>query len=506
MLKLQKQDSTASQNSNHRGIEDSALLRDTASERTMLGTIIKHGKNALVDVQDSVTSTDFSLPINRAIFTCLENLAEDPNCEVFDLESVKMKAKTLGFGDFLQSSKDLEYIELLDSVYADKDNLNMFALQIKKYSVARDLYKRYSDAQQYLRNIDGTEDLAEIIQKAESQIVDYVTGIEGANCLENLCENLEEYIEEAVAAEPVDQVGLPTGFPTWDAAIGGGPRPATITVVGARPKTGKSFHAMNVSLNLVRNGIPVLYLDTELTGGYQKDRMICIDSGCPLLSFETRQFNKNAALIEKVRNSGKLLQGLPFEYQNIGGMSHTEALALARRWIVKNIGFNANGQANHCAIIYDYMKLTTASTLTKVTPEYIVLGLMLTEMHNFAMKYGVPIIGYVQLNREGIDNDDGSVIAGSDRILWLCSSMSLLRNKNQNDVDLNCGFEHGNKKISILETRQGPGLEEEMDYINLKASLKPKIGPLQATGLMTEGLRFCELAGLNVNNGIPNQQ
>lgn len=36
--------------------------------------------------------------------------------------------------------------------------------------------------------------------------------------------------------ETVDQIGIPTGFPLWDKAIGGGLRRGTISVISARSK------------------------------------------------------------------------------------------------------------------------------------------------------------------------------------------------------------------------------------------------------------------------------
>lgn len=463
-------------------------LRDTGSERALLGTIIKYGKDALIDADGLVTPTDFSLPINKAVFASLKALSEETSCSTFDIESIKLKMKSLGFNDYLSNAKDIEYLELLESVNFDQENIPLFGIQIKKYSVVRDLYDRYSDAISYLQNISGNETLSDIIREAEGKIIDYVSGVDNSNSLEPLAEDIEEYIRQCIEAEIVDQVGIPTGFPLYDEAIGGGLRRGTVTVKGARPKTGKSFDALNSGINVALLGIPVLYLDTELTASYQKNRLISIHSGCPLYTFETGKFKKDKELVEKVIESGQVIKNMPFFYENISGMSHTEALALARRWLVKHVGFREDGKANDCLIIYDYMKLTSGASLTKVTPEYIVLGLMLTEMHNFSVKYDLPILGYVQLNRDGIDGQDTDVVAGSDRILWLCSSLSLLKNKDENDLSLGCGWEHGNKKLVVVETRHGSGLETFGDYINLKASLRPNVNKEEATGHITEGL------------------
>jgi replicative DNA helicase len=470
-------------------------LRDAGNERALLSSLVKYGKDAFVDADGIIDPTDFGFPINKAIYLSLRALNEDPNCHAFDIESIKMKIKTLGLTEYFQSNKDLEYLELLDTCSFDRNNIQMFALQIKKYAVARDLYTRYTDASKYLENITGNESLAEIIRSAENRIVDFVTGTDNGNALEQITENLEEYIKQALEEEVVDQVGLPTGFPIYDDAIGGGPRPGTVTMKGARPKTGKSFDALNTGLNVAKRGIPVFYLDTELTQSYQRNRLICIESTCPLYDFETRRFKHSKNWVEAVVDASKRIDNIPFYYQSISGMSHTEALALVRRWLVKHVGFKEDGTANDCLVIYDYMKLTSGAGLTSVTPEFILLGLMLTECHNFAVKYNIPILGYVQLNRDGIDAEDTSVVAGSDRILWLCSSLSIFKNKTEDDANLGCGFEHGNKKLVVLETRHGSGLEVDGDYINLKCSLRPNINKTEACGLIKEGFRRSEVQG-----------
>ena len=446
-----------------------------------------------------MNSTDFALSTNKAIWQCIDNIYNDENCTGFDTDTIRIKAKLLGLEEHFKNKKELEYLELLNASNFSKENLPTFAIQVKKLSVVRDLHQRYKDASSYIENIKGTESLSDIIATAEGQIVDFVTGIDSGNQLKNLSNNIEEYVELMLEREEVDQIGIPTGFPLWDNAIGGGLRRGTISVIAARPKQGKSLMALNMARNIAKRQIPVLYLDTELTESYQKDRLLSLTSGCPIRKLETGKFKHYNELIEKLRNAGKEIKDYKFYYESIAGMSHTEALALARRWIVKNVGFNENGEANDCVIIYDYMKLTSGNQLTKVTPEYILLGLMLTDMHNFAVKYSVPFLGFVQVNREGIDNDDTSIIAGSDRILWLCSNMSVMRNKDETDIEMGSSWESGNKKLSVLETRHGAGLSYDNDYINLHAMLKPKISEEEGTGHIREGLMHSDIVGKHVN-------
>lgn len=460
-------------------------LSDLASERSILSTIIKNGKDALLDATAVLESDDFSLKLNRDLYTCLVSLEEEA-LEEFDIESVKLKINAFGFDYILKNKEYTQYLEMLFEGFYDTKNLSMFLYQVKKYSITRGLYKNYSNAIGYLESLEGHEKLSEIIANAETEVTKYVGQDEGSD-ITNFSEGIDEYVEKMIEAEPVDQVGLPTGLNRYDAAIGGGLRPGTVNVVGARPKVGKSFISMNVAINVAKQGIPVLYLDTELTQEYQRNRLICIESGCPMYDFERSKFKNNEQLVEAVRLSKGKISGMPFFHKEVGGMEYAEIINVARRWITKEVGFDANGHANPCLIVYDYLKLTGMSSLGSNIPEHIALGFMLTELHNFAVKFNVPIFALVQLNRDGIEDEDSAVIAGSDRILWLCSSFTILKNKTENDVALGCGYEHGNKKLIVVETRQGSGLEVPGDYINLKCSLRPNISKDEACGKIVEG-------------------
>lgn len=466
-------------------------LRDLGSERALLGTIISHGKDSFSEASSILSASDFYLPINRSIYTAMESLVDDPNCYEFDIETLKMKIKALGMGDYISGKKELEYLNLLESTSLSEENIPMFAMQIKKYAVVRDLYKRYTDAISYIGSINGSESLSEIIREAEGKIVDFISGIEDQNSLVSLTENIDQYVEQILNEEIVDQVGIPTGFPLYDKAIGGGPRPGTISIIGSRSKVGKSYLGLVIGRNVSKIAVPTLILDTELTEQVVKERFICIDSGCPIELFETRKFKTNPELRSRVIESANKLKDTKLYYESIAGRSHTEALSIVKKWLVKHVGFDEFGKAKPCLIVYDYIKLMNADNITKNLAEYALLGFLITDMHNFAVKYGVPFVAFTQLNRDGIDGNDTGIVAGSDRLLWLCSSLSFLKNKDENDIDM-CGWEYGNKKLYISETRFGSGLDEN-NYINIHASIRPNVRTNEACGMFKEGFLYSDV-------------
>jgi len=96
--------------------------------------------------------------------------------------------------------------------------------------------------------------------------------------------------------------------------------------------------------------------------------------------------------------------------------------------------------------------------------EYQLLGFMMTSLHNFAIKYKVPILGFIQLNRDGITKESTDTASGSDRIIWLCSNFSIFKRKSDEEIAED-GTKSGNRKLIPLISRHGGGLDDN-DYIN----------------------------------------
>ena len=135
-----------------------------------------------------------------------------------------------------------------------------------------------------------------------------------------------------------------------------------------------------------------------------------------------------------------------------------------RRWLVKEVGLKEDGTANDCVIFYDYLKLMDSAGISQDMKEYQVLGFMMTSLHNFAIRYKVPIVAFVQLNRDGITKESTDTASGSDRIIWLCSNFTIFKRKSDEEIAED-GPNNGNRKLVPLISRHGGGLDDN-DYIN----------------------------------------
>ena len=137
-----------------------------------------------------------------------------------------------------------------------------------------------------------------------------------------------------------------------------------------------------------------------------------------------------------------------------------------RRWLAKEVGLNPDGTAKDCVIIYDYVKLMTSDSISSSLAEFQVLGFMMTGLHNFALRYKVPILAFIQLNRDGITRESTDAASGSDRIIWLCSNFSIFKRKSDEEIAED-GTANGNRKLVPIVSRHGGGLDNG-DYVNMK--------------------------------------
>ena len=228
--------------------------------------------------------------------------------------------------------------------------------------------------------------------------------------------------------------------------------------------TGKTVFGMNVAINIAKKGIPVLYLDSEMLINDHKTRgsaMLSFDSvraKTTINEVETGKFGehyeKKQLLIELCDQNNKI----PFYHKNIGVGNFEDQLSIMRRWLAKTVKLNDHGKANDCVIIYDYLKLTDSNGMEKADlAEYQMLGFMLTALHNFSIRYEVPILLFTQLNRDGITKETTDTASGSDRVIWLCSNFSIYKDKSDDEI-AKYGIEYGNKKLVPVIARHGEGL------------------------------------------------
>lgn len=438
-------------------------LTDIGAERAVLAGLFAYGLDAYVEVSDIISHQTFGHYNNQILYKCIEKVMES-EAEV-DLPSVLAAAQQLGFYDSVNTKQELEYINSLMKFPIKKDNVAHFAAQIKKFEFARKIKNLADKIGKDVESINGDESINDIIGLMENPLVEFLRQDSVSEKPQKIGKDVEAYFDFLVENR-CDQIGIPTGFPRYDAAIGGGLRRKCVDLVSARPKVGKSVFADNVAINVAASGIPVLMLDTEMSKEDHLNRIISNLSGVPINEISTGKFAEDQEKTLAVKLAIDKIKDIPYTYVSVAGAPFEQILNTIKRWIMQEVGQDENGRTNDCVVIYDYLKLMSSSSISNNIQEYQALGFQITSLHNLAVKYDFPCLSFVQLNRDGITKESTDAVSGSDRLIWLCTSFSIFKVKSAEEVAED-GPNAGNRKLVPIVSRHGPGMEDG-NYINMK--------------------------------------
>lgn len=444
----------------------SKILCDVSAERATLACILSGGEDAYIDVADILDESVFTIDSNQYIYKCIKHIYTNHDTHTLDLASIMSASKEIGLDNILTDKSEIEHLKAIINFPADKSNIKKFAAKIKKLSIARNMYTHLDDIKKSLLDINGNETISSIFSRVEDPIFHFTESLnqEPENQPFNVADTIEEYVEYLMD-NPIDQVGISTGFPVYDQAIGGGLRKGTINVIAARPKTGKTLLADNMGFHIANKlKIPVLNMDTEMSKEDHFNRLIAMLSEIEMQKIETGKFKSSNDAHKKVQKAVNLLKETPLYYKTIAGKPFDEQLSIMKRWLYREVGLNPDGTAKDCVIFYDYLKLMDSAGISQDMKEYQMLGFMMSTLHNFAVKYRIPMVAFVQLNRDGITKESTDTASGSDRIIWLCSNFSIFKRKTDEEIAED-GPQNGNRKLLPVVSRHGGGLDDN-DYIN----------------------------------------
>ena len=441
-------------------------VSDIAAERAVLAGICQYGQEAFLDVADIINQDTFTVEHNQRIYECIEKLCRS-DIEVIDAASIMSAAEELGLTNTIASKSCTKHLSSLFNFSISIKNVRKMAAKIRRLQIARLLRDQMNDVGDKLLEINGDESVASILGIAENAIFNFASLINNEDEEpRRISDGLVEYVQY-LADNPTDQIGIPTGFPNFDRAIGGGLRPGSVNVIGARIKVGKSLIGSNMGYHIAdKLGIPVLNMDTEMTYEDHLHRMLAMASECYIHDVETGKFIQKPGQEAKLKRAAQHIEEtkVPYFHKSIAGMPFEEQLAILRRWVVKEVGLDSDGKAKPCVIVYDYLKLMSSESISGSLQEYQLLGFMMTSLHNFAVRYKLPILMFIQLNRDGITKESTDVASGSDRVMWLCTNFTLFKYKSDEEIAKD-GAEAGNRKLVPLIARHGGGLGTG-DYIN----------------------------------------
>ena len=452
------------------------------NEAAVLACVFKDITNYF-EVEAKLDDRDFLKPHHKALWTIIKTLMR-ADVTTLDLAAIMNQASVLKIEE---SIGGYDYVSSLFEKSVDPSNIQFYLGRVTDASTKYQIMQaaaEISTLTERNRTLTGeTLTAADLVDFSQDRFLEIAVNSERGTEAENLADGLEEMLAEVIA-NPNAARGLNTGFERLDDAING-LEPGTLTVLGARPKIGKSTFLLNTAIHIAcRQGTPVLYIDTEMNIREQRMRLVSILSGVAERDIKNGTFYNNEADREAVEEAKRIALSGMILHKYYPDFSAEAVSSVTRKY---------HHQHNIGCLIFDYIKLPDAD-LQHIgnVKEHQALGYLCVALKNLAGQLNIPVFTAAQIGRQGADKGrvTASEFADSDRMLRYANTLLGLSQKTRKEIrelEEEFGSEQvirmGSHRLQILDTRAGGTNFTGLDINFRKKVLTMKEADVQVTEL-----------------------
>lgn len=412
---------------------DLSRISDTSSEAIVIATLIYHPE--FIMHTEYLKASYFYNIENGCIYWAISELYKSGIDKIDALnistmldsnKSVKRKMEERNITDIQ------EFTELCAPVA--RDTLEEYKLAVGNVvtmSFKRDMIRASQEIERVCCNEDLT--LSDVNNKVNARISSLNEKYILSDEITMMSEEIDDIWGEVESEwDGSGVVGMPTIIPELNNYITH--RKKELFLIAGRMGMGKSAFMMNEALNMLRNGVPVLYIDTEMSKKQFIIRAVASLTGIQVRKIETGDMSEEEkTAVHKAVNWFRNETKLVHKYMTEPSMD--EVYALCKVLLYKmDLGF----------VVYDYIKADKDDSTTN----YNVLGQITDFLKNrIAGELDLPVLAGAQLNRE-------MNVADSDKIERYISSSIYWHAKTSDEI-ANDGKDCGNFKIIVGKNRNG---------------------------------------------------
>lgn len=448
------------------------------NEAAVIACVLKDPTN-FFEVEAKLSDNDFLSGHNRAAWTVIKSLARQ-GLTTIDAASILNQAEILKLEKHIGG---YDYINALFEKNIDSQNIDFYITRVQDASTKLRVIQATSDIEDVTeknKTLTGeTLDAATIVDYAQQKFLQIAIDNERGAEAVNIADDLPALVEEAMS-QPTRVRGIPTGLDLLDEAING-LEPGTLTVLGARPKTGKSALLMNMAKNIAYSSLqPVLYVDTEMNTREQQFRLLAILSGVPEREIKNGTFKDNPEWFKAVQDAIEISKSGLILHKYYPDFTPEGISSMIRKY---------HHQYGVSCLVFDYIKLPDAD-LQQIgnVKEYQALGYLCVALKNLAGQLQIPVVTAAQIGRQGANKGhvSSSDFADSDRILRYANTLLGLSYKSKDEMkkleeeygrDAALGM--GTHRLQILDTRAGGSNYEGIDMYFRKEILTMQEAQIQ---------------------------
>lgn len=353
--------------------------QDLAAEQSVLGGMML-SRDAIADVVEALAGpADFYKPAHQSVYECILELfvRGDP------ADAVTVAAELHRRGD-LGRLGGAPYLHSLIAAVPTASNAHYYAEIVAEKAILRRLIQAGTRVVQLGHHGNEAGEVADVVERARASLDEVALvargGTRAAEIDDLAAEALTRYANPAPA-------GVPTGCPDLDGILGGGLRPGTLTVIGARPATGKTVVGMCLALNAAQRGHGALFVSLEMTEAELTDRVLANLGSIRLGHLITHKLSDRDW--EAVQSAVDRLHGMPLAIVDNPHMGLVGIRSLARDRLRTPRGLGL--------LVVDYLSLMLPAD--PKAPRHEQVAAMSRGLKLLAKELLVPVVALHQLNR-----------------------------------------------------------------------------------------------------------
>lgn len=412
------------------------------SEAGIIATLIRNPDFSFYS--EHLLPGHFTEKTNSCVYTAITGLAKKGISTIDPyniIEFLNSSEATRKFAEELTLDRLNELMDMCDVLARQTpEEYKMLVDNVLDCAFRRDTIQRLKECEELCYK--GVKE--NIQQEIYNTIDDVMTEYSSTNDIPQYKDVVEDCWEEIKSRQSNGYAGIPFKFPTLNeyATI----EPGELFIFAAEAKQGKSMMLLNCAIDLLKQDLAVLYIDSELNTRLHTARILSHLSGVEYKRLTSGNYFGEEAL--KIEEAKEWMKTRKYTHLYIP-MFDQQSIYTAVKKVKHTQGLDV--------LIIDYFK---GSSDGDAWDSYAELGRFVDLVKNqICGDMGVCGIGAAQATATG-------KVADSAKIGRNASTIALLQDKTPEEIEAD-GSECGNKKLRILLNRNGMQ-HAAGEYIDMK--------------------------------------
>lgn len=433
-----------------------AKFKSELSENIVIGSLLNN-INLILNMNDLKVSY-FQVKVNKMLYTVIKRLFKSGSTSIEMSDVYAIVETNDKYLKILEDAGGTDLIETLMVLGEGKtiEDIKPHIENIRQAAFKNEMDDSLTSLQVSIAE-SGNKPISAIYNEVENEILNVKSKYATTEGLQLVGDNIDNIIEKMENKAKTGLVGFPFSIPLLNEFVQ--LERQELVVVSGGTKSGKSlFTTHEVAYICIKNKVPTLILDSELSTDTFITRLIASLTGYKVKYIRSCKYKQNPVALEKVNKAIQNIKEAKLIHKYIVGMSEGELLNEIKRVKI---------QHNISLVVYDYLK---ADTITNADQQE---RLQLSHLTNFLKNQ---VCG--DLNLAGLclcqtspssNNTEGEYRAfGSSGISMYSSGIIFLIRKTEQEIEDDMGVEMGgNYKLYVQLNRNNMQMSSVKQAINI---------------------------------------